>query len=643
MAVSDNGYLVDPSPAALGVVSFAVNGVSFGGGVKSGDVHTVLHYVASQVAERVEAPDTSLGCYGYAYRANVNNPGVWSNHASGTAIDFNASLHGNGSAATSSWTSAQITEIHKILAEVNNVVRWGGDYNSTPDSMHFEINVVPAVLAIEAASLPATGGTGGGGGTSLTSFVWAPNEYLLQTVNIATGAIQTITSGDAAIVAAVGTDPAFGSIRARGDRVQVNYDARTGTQDSMFLTGFSTAGLTLRKLPENTYWSGRGYVDYAEADGVYDPVTAKIWEASCLAGQSPWEWWAYDDSGGFLEGRGNTSLIIGDGDNYLGSTFGYNIGASMLGRWLYREMPAGDGIIRYNLDTDVWEAVYHQRQPVTTDGAMDIFQAADTTSGKYLTTNVATRSGAAGRLRWLRVRDPADGPWANPVPNSLFPGVDHRLGPPEAEYDPTPPGYETFYLSTWNNGSGGVRCLNGWAYYTCGKPAPYNYGDICMAFCRMNILTGVVEIVCEIPYHDYLADATVVTGPENWDDTWGDNGPRAVRFDFVAAEVSVVAEFAITVDESGWIFSFDASFSSADPGSIVSWTWDFADPVVYDPVQPVEGEFVNHIFEAVPATYVVTLTVTSDGGQTASVSHPVIAGGGLISENPLDDYRYFSG
>lgn len=165
MVVSDNGYLVDPNPVTLGIQTFVVNGVAFGGGVKGGAVHTVLHHVAAQVAARVEAPDTSLGCYGYAYRMNVNNSNAWSNHASGTAIDFNASSHGNGSTASSSWSFAQIAEIHKILAEVKNAVRWGGDYSSTPDSMHFEINVSPATLATVAATLPATGGGGSGGDT----------------------------------------------------------------------------------------------------------------------------------------------------------------------------------------------------------------------------------------------------------------------------------------------------------------------------------------------------------------------------------------------------------------------------------------------------------------------------------------------
>jgi hypothetical protein len=33
-----------------------------------------------------------------------------------------------------------VAEIHRILAEVDGVVRWGGDYKNRADEMHFEID-----------------------------------------------------------------------------------------------------------------------------------------------------------------------------------------------------------------------------------------------------------------------------------------------------------------------------------------------------------------------------------------------------------------------------------------------------------------------------------------------------------------------
>lgn len=145
MPVSQNGWPVSPNAADLGLVPFSIGGVNFGQ-VRGGKVYELLHYVATQVHNRVQKANQSWGCWGYSYRMNVNSPGVWSNHASGTAIDYNASMHPNGSPTYSNWTAAQIAEIHKILAEVGGRVRWGGDYHSTPDAMHFEINVPPSEL-----------------------------------------------------------------------------------------------------------------------------------------------------------------------------------------------------------------------------------------------------------------------------------------------------------------------------------------------------------------------------------------------------------------------------------------------------------------------------------------------------------------
>ena len=74
--------------------------------------------------------------WGYNYRKNTNANNL-SCHASGTAIDYNATRHPNGKSGT--FTAAQVGEIRKILGEVDNVVRWGGDFTGTKDEMHFEI------------------------------------------------------------------------------------------------------------------------------------------------------------------------------------------------------------------------------------------------------------------------------------------------------------------------------------------------------------------------------------------------------------------------------------------------------------------------------------------------------------------------
>lgn len=154
---SYNGWPASDSPAAIGVAKFGdAKGFPFPGGVKSGDVFTVLGYVCTQLHYRVE-PCTNGWCWGYSYRANVNNPSTLSCHASATAIDWNAPDHPNG--ARNTFTSKQVGVIRQILAEVKGAVQWGGDYTGTVDEMHFEIIVSAAALAPIAASLPQSGGS----------------------------------------------------------------------------------------------------------------------------------------------------------------------------------------------------------------------------------------------------------------------------------------------------------------------------------------------------------------------------------------------------------------------------------------------------------------------------------------------------
>ena len=156
---SYNGWPASDDPNAIGIDhGFSRQGCSFPGGVKAGDVSTVLGYVVNQLVARVEPPlinpdtgDLGYGCWGYSYRANVNNPATLSCHSSGTAIDWNAPAHPNGASGT--FSDAQRATIYDILAECRGAVQWGGDYTGTPDEMHFEIIVDANQLAQVAALL----------------------------------------------------------------------------------------------------------------------------------------------------------------------------------------------------------------------------------------------------------------------------------------------------------------------------------------------------------------------------------------------------------------------------------------------------------------------------------------------------------
>lgn len=136
MATSYNGYPASTDKAAIGVKDFKVAGRSFPGGVKAGDVATVLRYVVAQHHLRVRPVGADSDEWGYAYR-NVRSGSRLSNHSSGTAVDVDAAEHPLGKAGT--YTAAEVARIHRIVnTECKGLVTWGGDW-SRPDEMHYEI------------------------------------------------------------------------------------------------------------------------------------------------------------------------------------------------------------------------------------------------------------------------------------------------------------------------------------------------------------------------------------------------------------------------------------------------------------------------------------------------------------------------
>lgn len=145
MAKSYNGWTASSDPNAIGInKNFAVHGAKFPGGMKSGDVSTLFTYLINALHTRVEpmmveGGKIGYGCWGYSYRANVNNPSTLSCHASGTAIDYNAPKHPNGTRTGPNggggWTGAQYNTIQIILRECSGAIRW----LSGNDPMHFEI------------------------------------------------------------------------------------------------------------------------------------------------------------------------------------------------------------------------------------------------------------------------------------------------------------------------------------------------------------------------------------------------------------------------------------------------------------------------------------------------------------------------
>lgn len=122
------------------------------GRVRPGDVFTVLDYLARRFHMEVEGIE-QWQSWGWNYRNIRNSTTGLSNHSSGTAIDLNATRHVQGRRHT--FNGSQVAAIRHILASLDGVVRWGGDYSAVADEMHFEINANAARVAAVARAITA--------------------------------------------------------------------------------------------------------------------------------------------------------------------------------------------------------------------------------------------------------------------------------------------------------------------------------------------------------------------------------------------------------------------------------------------------------------------------------------------------------
>lgn len=128
---SQNGYEAN-NPALMTAIEIPGGTLR----VRSGSVSIVFKWLAEQFNARVE-PLKWPGCWGYAER-QIRGGVEISNHASGTAVDFNAPDHPMTKRGT--FTAPEEKAIRDILAEAGGVIRWGGNYQIRADEMHFEIN-----------------------------------------------------------------------------------------------------------------------------------------------------------------------------------------------------------------------------------------------------------------------------------------------------------------------------------------------------------------------------------------------------------------------------------------------------------------------------------------------------------------------
>ena len=134
MRTSQNGWPASKDPEEIEIVSKRIPGT----GLKlriARPVAPLLIAFARDFHKEVERiNEGQIDDWGYAFR-DIRGATTLSNHASGTAIDLNATQHPLG--AENTFTDAQARTIRRLCRKYG--LRWGGDYRNRKDEMHFEV------------------------------------------------------------------------------------------------------------------------------------------------------------------------------------------------------------------------------------------------------------------------------------------------------------------------------------------------------------------------------------------------------------------------------------------------------------------------------------------------------------------------
>lgn len=149
METSYNGYPASKDPAEIGIKSYLVKGTDRK--LRCAEsVGPLLAAFAAEFHELIEPIDEgTFDDWAYAYRMVRADPTKLSCHASGTAIDLNATKHPLGKVGT--FPTEKVPMIQALANKYG--LKWGGDFKSRKDEMHFEIAISKAKAAVLIASL----------------------------------------------------------------------------------------------------------------------------------------------------------------------------------------------------------------------------------------------------------------------------------------------------------------------------------------------------------------------------------------------------------------------------------------------------------------------------------------------------------
>jgi hypothetical protein len=146
---SYNGYPASKDPDEIKIKSYPVKGTDRK--LRCAEsVGPLLAAFAAEFHELIEPIDEgTYDDWGYAFRMVRGSTDRLSCHSSGTAIDLNATRHPLGKAGT--FPAEKIPMLRALAKKYG--LKWGGDFKSRPDDMHFEVEVSAAKAKALIASL----------------------------------------------------------------------------------------------------------------------------------------------------------------------------------------------------------------------------------------------------------------------------------------------------------------------------------------------------------------------------------------------------------------------------------------------------------------------------------------------------------
>jgi hypothetical protein len=133
MTTTRNGFTVQP-PGSVNLEKFDYKGVPF---IVWRPAVAAFKWLIGEL-DRIEPIGEAGWDGGYNHRL-IAGTTIWSEHAAGTAIDWNASQHLRTGKPAQGWTNQQFHDVHVIMRTTRGqYFRWGADFKD-PDPMHFEL------------------------------------------------------------------------------------------------------------------------------------------------------------------------------------------------------------------------------------------------------------------------------------------------------------------------------------------------------------------------------------------------------------------------------------------------------------------------------------------------------------------------